>query len=394
VSQTDVPLVDLRAQYQAIASEVDEAMRRVVERGDFILGRDVEAFEAEFATYCETPHAVGLDSGLSALELGLRALGVGPGDEVLTPANSFIASSSAISFTGATPVWIDADPVTYNIDCDAVQAAITRRTKAIMVVHLYGQPADMDAINAIAREHGLKVIEDACQAHGARWAGRRVGSLGDFAAFSFYPGKNLGAYGDGGMLTTHDPDLAEQVRVMRNYGQRRKYEHVTMAWNHRLDTLQAAVLRVKLRLLDDWNDARRRHAAVYNKLLEGIGVVLPQTGPCAEHVYHLYVIQAPKRDRLLELLRARGILAGVHYPVPIHLQEAYRTRGLGPGSFPVTDMVASRVLSLPMYPELVREQVERVTDAISEIAHEAGWRSAQPETRGAIGGLETHRLTE
>ena len=364
MSPSEIPLVDLRAQYRTIAAEVDEAMRRVVERADFILGHDVEALEAEFAAYCETAHAVGVDSGLSALELGLRALDIGPGDEVLTPANSFIASSSAISMTGATPVWVDADPETANIDPDAARAAITPRTRAIMVVHLYGQPVDMDAIAGLARDHGLLVVEDACQAHGARWAGRRVGSFGAFAAFSFYPGKNLGAYGDGGMLTTGDVELAERVRTMRNYGQRRKYEHATLAWNRRLDTLQAAVLRVKLRHLDEWNAARRRHAAHYAELLAGGELTLPATASGAEHVFHLYVVQSPRRDQLLARLRERGVGAGLHYPVPIHLQEAYRDRGLGRGSFPATEALADRVLSLPMYAELTPEQIERVTDAI------------------------------
>jgi dTDP-4-amino-4,6-dideoxygalactose transaminase len=371
-----VPLVDLREQHRAVAEEVEAAMRGVMERGDFILGADVEAFEAEFASYCEAGHAVGLDSGLSALELGLRALGLGPGDEVLTPVNSFIASSSAISFTGATPVWVDVDPQTYTIDLQAARSLVTPRTRAIMPVHLYGQPADMDAVLALAREHGLKVVEDACQAHGARYKGRRVGSLGDFAAFSFYPAKNLGAYGDGGMLTTNDAELAERVRTMRNYGQRRKYEHVEMAWNRRLDTLQAAVLRVKLRRLDDWNQARRQHAAVYRRVLDGAGLQLPVAAPYAEHVYHVYVVQARERDRVLECLHELGIGVGLHYPVPIHLQEAYRSRGLGPGSFPVAETLAGRLLSLPMYPELRQDQVERVADAVWDVAFSSGWLAA------------------
>jgi dTDP-4-amino-4,6-dideoxygalactose transaminase len=367
VNANPIPLVDLRAQYRTIADEVDAAMHRIVEQGDFILGRDVESFESEFAAYCETAHAVGVDSGLSALELGIRAMGIGPGDEVLTPVNSFIASSSAISTAGATPVWVDADPETYNLDLDAARAAITPRTKAIMVVHLYGQPVDMTAISALAHDYGLPVIEDACQAHGARWAGRRVGSFGAFAAFSFYPGKNLGAYGDGGILTTGDPDLAERVRTMRNYGQRRKYEHVAIGWNRRLDTIQAAVLRVKLRRLDGWNQARRAHARLYDRLLEDTDVGLPRSISGAEHVYHLYVIQVPEPAGLQALLAERGISAGLHYPVPIHLQGAYRERGFGPGSFPVTEALAGRVLSLPMYPELRVEQIERVSDAVREL---------------------------
>ena len=367
MSADDIPLVDLRAQHATIAVEVEDAVHQVMERCDFILGHDVEAFEAEFAAYCEAGCAVGLDSGLSALELGLRALGVGPGDEVLTPANSFIASSSAISFAGATPVWVDCDPETYCIDVDAARRAITRQTRAIMAVHLYGHPADMDAAVALAADHGLKVVEDACQAHGARFNGRRAGSLGDFAAFSFYPAKNLGAYGDAGMLTTKDPELADRVRMMRNYGQRHKYEHVMMAWNRRLDTIQAAVLRVKLRHLDTWNEARRRHATLYSRLLEGRGLTLPQTRPGVEHVFHQYVVQAPARDKLVADLSQRGVATGMHYPVPIHLQEAYRDRGVCSGSFPVTEEAALRLVSLPMYPELRPDQVERVAEEVRSL---------------------------
>lgn len=367
MSAVDIPLVDLRAQHAAIAAEVEDAVRQVMRRGDFILGQDVESFEAEFAAYCRVGHAVGVDSGLSALELGLRALGIGPGDEVITPANSFIASSSAISFTGATPIWVDCDPETYCIDVDAARRAVTKRTKAVMPVHLYGQPADMDAVQAMAADHGLKVVEDACQAHGARFGGRRAGSLGDFAAFSFYPAKNLGAYGDAGILTTNDVDLAERVRLMRNYGQRRKYDHATMAWNRRLDTIQAAVLRVKLRLLDGWNEARRRHAARYDRLLAGCGLTLPRAGPQVEHVFHQYVVQAPRRDAVAAALAERGIATGMHYPIPIHLQEAYHGLGAGRGSFPVTEKAAGRLLSLPMYPELRPDQVERVAEELRDV---------------------------
>jgi dTDP-4-amino-4,6-dideoxygalactose transaminase len=376
VSTVEIPLVDLRAQHASITVAVEDAVRRVMEQGDFILGHDVDAFEAEFAAYCGVGHAVGVDSGLSALELGLRALGIGPGDEVITPANSFIASSSAISFAGATPVWVDVDPETYCIDVDAVRRAITEQTRAIMAVHLYGHPAAMGEVMSLALQHGLRVVEDACQAHGARWHGRRAGSMADFAAFSFYPAKNLGAYGDAGMLTTDDADLAAQLRVMRNYGQRRKYEHVTMAWNRRLDTIQAAVLRVKLRHLDRWNEARRQHAALYSRLLQGCGLSLPQTRPGVEHVFHQYVLQAPERERLAARLLERGIATGMHYPVPIHLQEAYRSFGVAPGSFPVTERAASRLISLPMYPELRPDQVERVAEEVTDAV--ASVLQAQP----------------
>lgn len=365
--QAKLPLVDLRAQHTAIAAEVQAAIERVMGNADFILGADVGAFEEEFAGYCEVQHAVGVDSGISALELGMRALGVGPGDEVITPAASFIASSSAISFTGATPVWVDVDPRTYNLDPDRIEAAITPRTKAIMAVHLYGQPADMDRILAVAGRHGLPVIEDACQSHGARYKARRTGSMGIFAAFSFYPSKNLGAYGDAGALTTDDPQLADKVRSMRNYGQRARYEHVYLAWNRRLDTMQAAVLRVKLRHLDAWNQSRRRIASMYDELLAGSDAALPHSLTDVEHVYHLYVIQVAERERVQAELTARGIGTGVHYPVPIHLQPAYLSAGSRAGSFPVTEVAAKRVLSLPMYPELTDADVHRVARAVREL---------------------------
>lgn len=341
-------------------------MQRVLDRADFVLGSDVAAFEEEFAAYCETADAVGVDSGISALELGMRALGIGPDDEVITPANSFIASSSAISFTGATPVWVDVDPTTHTIDVDEIVPAITERTKALMPVHLYGQAADMDPIMEIARAHRLAVIEDACQAHGARYKGRRVGQFGDCAAFSFYPGKNLGAYGDAGMLTTNRADIAESVRTMRNYGQRRKYDHAVLAWNRRLDTIQAAILRVKLHYLDAWNAARHRHASRYAALLAGTGLTLPECADYAEHVYHLYVVQCDRRDELLQFLGVHGVAAGTHYPIPIHLQEAYRSHGKRLGDFPVTERSAARLLSLPMYPELSEGAIRRIAGLVDE----------------------------
>jgi dTDP-4-amino-4,6-dideoxygalactose transaminase len=361
-----VPLVDLKAQHAAIAAEVDAAVQRVIGNADFILGADVAAFEDEFAAYCEASDCVAVDSGMSALELGMRALGIGPGDEVITPAGSFIASSSAISLTGATPIWVDVDADTYNIDPELIEAAITPRTRAIMVVHLYGQPADMDRVMEIARRHKLPVVEDACQSHGARHRGRRTGSMGAFAAFSFYPSKNLGAYGDAGALTTNDAELAEKVRMMRNYGQRAKYDHVYLAWNRRMDTLQAAVLRVKLRHLDAWNEARRRIASTYGELLASSGAKLPHSSPDVEHVYHLYVVQVDGREPVMAELAGRGVGAGIHYPTPIHLQEAYRDRGFGLGAFPVTEAAARRVLSLPMYPELSEDGVRRAADALGE----------------------------
>ena len=367
-AEHQIPLVDLKAQYALIKSEMDEAVGRVIANADFILGKDVEEFEAEYAHFNEVAHCVALDSGLSALELGMRALGIGPGDEVITPAHSFIASSSAISFTGATPVWVDSDPRTYNIDTALIEAAITPRTKAIMPVHLYGQPADMDPIMDIARRHRLLVVEDACQAHGARYRGRRAGTIGDIGAFSFYPGKNLGAYGDAGALVTNNAEVAKTVHDMRNYGQRKKYEHAFLAWNRRMDTLQAAILRVKLPHLEAWNTARRRHASAYDELLADSALRLPHTAPDRDHVFHLYVVQSERRDDLLGHLAQRGIHGGIHYPVPIHLQEAYRAAGRGPGSFPVSEALTPRVLSLPMYPELNEDQLQRVADAVSSFS--------------------------
>lgn len=364
MTQVNVPLVDLKAQYREIKDEVADAIHGVLERTDFILGADVQEFEKEYAAVVGAAEAVAVDSGISALELGMRALGIGPWDEVITPANSFIASSSAISFTGATPVWVDVDSKTYNVTAETIAAAITPRTKAIMPVHLYGQTVDMDPILALARESGLLVVEDACQAHGAQYAGRTAGSLGDVAAFSFYPGKNLGAYGDAGMLTTNSVELAARVRMIRNYGQRQKYDHTYLAWNRRMDTIQAAILRIKLRRLRQWTQARQRIASLYDELLADAPVVLPARDPKGEHVFHLYVIQVDNRDEVLAQLQSRGIGAGIHYPIPIHLQEAYRDRGFGPGSFPVTERVAPRLLSLPIYPEMTDEQVHTVADAV------------------------------
>lgn len=359
-----VPFVDLAAQYALIGHEVESAMREVLRKTNFILGEEVRLFEEAFAAYCEVGYAVGVDSGTSALELALRALGVGPGDEVITAANTFIATVLAITDSGATPVLVDVDPLTYNIDPEKLARAITRRTKAIIPVHLYGQPADMDAVQEIAQRQGLLVVEDACQAHGARYKGARAGSLGHAAAFSFYPSKNLGAYGDGGMVVTDDPEVAETVRMLRNYGQREKYVHLVPGYNRRLDTLQAAVLGVKLPHLDRWNEARREHARVYGLALQGAAVTLPVVAGYAEPVYHLYAILADERDGLQEALRRQGVAAGIHYPIPIHLQPAYRHLGYEAGDFPVTERCARQALSLPMYPELTPEAIARVAGAI------------------------------
>jgi len=296
--------------------------------------------------------------------LSLRALGIGPGDEVIVPAHTFIATAAAVTFAGARPILVDVDPATYNIDVAQVEAAITPRTRAIIPVHLYGLPAAVDAIMSLADRHDLAVIEDACQAHGAYYKGRRVGSLGHAAAFSFYPTKNLGGCGDAGMVVTGDAGVAEQVRAMRNCGQKAKYIHELPPFNHRLDTLQAAILRVKLRYLDQWNEARRRNAALYTKLLTGSGIVTPVEDPDSVHVYHLYVVRTPRRDGLQAYLREQGIGTAIHYPVPIHLQPFYAGNGFRRGQFPVTEGLCDEILSLPMFPEMTAEQIKYVADRV------------------------------
>jgi len=367
-----VPFVDLAIQQRALEGELQEAFRSALTRTDWILGSEVEAFERDFAAYCEVPYAVGVDSGLSALELVLRAAGIGPGDEVITAANTFIATVLAISHAGATPVLVDVDPETHALDPDQVAAAVTPRTAAIVPVHLYGHPAEMDAIMSIADGHGLFVVEDAAQAHGARYRGRRVGSLAHAAAFSFYPAKNLGAFGDGGAIVTADERLRDALHVLRNYGQREKYVHVEKGFNRRLDTLQAALLRIKLRKLDAWADLRRCHADLYGALLTDVGLIAPSAADHVEAVWHLYVVRVERRDEVRAALGAERIQTGIHYPVPIHLQPAYAELGLGTGSFPVTERIAAEVLSLPMYPELTRELVEEVVDAVTRTVATSG----------------------
>jgi len=363
----EVPFVDLKAQYRAIAAEVNGAMHRVVSNADFILGTDLEEFEREFAEYCEVEYAVGVDSGMSALELALRAHDIGTGDEVITVSHTFVATAFSISITGARPVFVDVDPDTYNMDAAQIETAITPRTKAILPVHLYGRPAAMDEILEVARKYGLVVIEDACQSHGARYKGKRVGGFGQAGCFSFYPGKNLGAYGDGGMLVTNDREVAEKVKMLRNYGQAEKYRHVLLGYNRRLDTLQAAVLRVKLPYLDGWNSARAKAAQLYDELLRDVEqVVTPGASADMTNVYHLYVIQHPRRDALLSYLREQEVFAGLHYPEPVHLQPCYQDLKLPYGPLPVTEAIAPRLLSLPMYPEIDPEQLKRVCDLIRE----------------------------
>lgn len=382
---THVPFVDLTAQYQTIELQVNSAISQVLHRGDFILGQDVHLFEEEFANYCGVAHGVGLDSGTSALEMALRAYDIGPGDEVITAANTFMATALAISYTGATPVLVDIHAATYTLDPTKLESAITPRTKAIIPVHLYGQPADMDPILEIARRYGLVVIEDAAQAHGAKYKGRRVGSLGDAAAFSFYPAKNLGAYGDGGILVTNDAQVANSVRILRNYGQSEKYKHLLRGFNRRLDTLQAAILRVKLPFLDLWNAARQQHANLYSQLLEeSMFIVTPAEPTYAESVYHLYVVQVENRGELRAFLDSHGIATGVHYPIPIHLQPAYQDLGYERGDFPITEQCADKILSLPMYPELTRESITYTVSSMHMFNEQQGTKSPHSQQRLGI----------
>lgn len=360
----NIPWVDLTIQHRNIRSEINSAIQDVLDRGDFILGHDVTKLEEEFAAYCGTKYAVGVDNGLSALELSLRAFGIGLGDEVIVPAHTFTATAAAVSFSGAKPVFVDIDPETLNLDVEKIEEAITSRTKAILPVHLYGLPVDMNVILGIAEKYDLIVVEDACQGHGANYKGQRVGSLGNAAGFSFYPTKNLGACGDGGMVTTNDAKAAETIRALRNCGQTAKNVHELSPFNRRLDNLQAAILRVKLHYLDQWIESRRKLAALYNKLLAGSEVVIPIEPPGYRHVYHLYVIRSKNRDALQAYLKERGIGTAIHYPNPVHLQPFYLKSEDKRGQFPISEKACTEILSLPMYPELTEEQVESVVSEI------------------------------
>ena len=361
-----IPLVDLKAQYAAIRVDVDAAIQRVLDKASFILGDEVRQFEAQFAAFVQADEAVGLASGTAALELALRACGVGGGDEVITTAHTFIATAEAISNVGAVPVFADIDPATFNLDPDLVEARISPRTRAIVPVHLYGLPAEMDGLAEVARRHDLRLIEDAAQAHGDEYHGRRCGSIGDLACFSFYPGKNLGAYGDAGAATGSDPELIARVRLLRDHGRTTKYEHAVVGVAERMDALQAAVLGAKLPYLEEWTEARRAHARTYRDQLKGL-VELPSEPDDVRHVYHLFVVRVPRRDDLLAALSAAGISGGVHYPIPLHLQPAYRSLGYAVGDLPHTERAAAEVLSLPMYPELTADQISYVVQQVSRL---------------------------
>jgi dTDP-3-amino-3,4,6-trideoxy-alpha-D-glucose transaminase len=361
-----IPFNQLKPQHEALRAELTAAFARVLDSGYLVLGREVESFEAVFAAYCGCAHGVGVASGTEAIQLGLTALGVEPGDEVITVSHTAVPTVSALSSAGAVPVLVDVDPATMTMDPARIEERITPRTKAVVPVHLYGHPCDMDPILEVARRHGLKVLEDAAQAHGARYKGRPVGSLGDACAWSFYPTKNLGAMGDGGMVTTNDPGVADGLRRLRAYGQSSRYVHETKGINSRLDELQAALLAVKLPHLDGWNAARRERAALYDRLLGG--VMKPTVADWAEHVHHLYVVRSDRRDALQAGLQARGIGTLVHYPIPVHRQAAYRELAGQAAYLPVTERVAGEILSLPLYPELPLADVETVARAVNEIA--------------------------
>ena len=362
-----VPFLDLKVQYKEIEHEVLPMVTEAMAKAAFVGGPQVSNFETEFAEFCDSKYCAGVNSGTDALRFALMAVGVGTGDEVITVPNTFIATTEAISQVGATPVFVDIYPDTYNIDVSQIEDKITDKTKALIPVHLYGQPADMDPILEIARKYSISVIEDACQAHGALYIGRKVGSLGAVGCFSFYPGKNLGAYGEGGAVVTQDEETANKIRILRDHGQAKKYFHDMEGYNGRLDAIQAGVLRIKLKRLNDWNQSRRKHAAYYNDLLSNTeGVRLPVEADFARSVYHLYVILVDDRDGLQKLLNDKGIATGLHYPLPLHQQKAYGHLGYKQGSFPVAENAAKRLLSLPMFPELKPEQIEYVAESIRE----------------------------
>jgi len=359
-----IPLVDLKAQYQSIKDEIAPAIARVLESCQFALGDEVAAFEEEFAVYCGAAAGVAVNSGTSALHLALLAAGVGPGDEVITVPFTFVATVAAIAYTGARPVFVDIDPRSYTMDASQLEGVVTERTKALIPVHLYGQAADMDPIVTFARRHALTVIEDAAQAHGGEYKGRRLGGIGDMGCFSFYPTKNLGAYGEGGMVVTNNQAYERTVRMLRDWGQERKYHHVLKGFNYRMEGIQGAVLRVKLRHLEEWNEARRAHAARYDALLRESAVSTPSVMPYARHVYHVYAVRTPRRDALQQALQSSGIHTGIHYPTPIHLLPAYADLGCRRGDFPQSEKAAAEVLSLPMYAELTERQIKTVSEAV------------------------------
>jgi len=360
-----VPFIDLKTQYDSIKDEMKVAMQQVINSCAFAGGKYVAQFEKEFASFCGCKYAIGVGSGTEALWLSLLALGVGPGDDVITVPSTFMATSEAISFCGARPIFVDIDRETYNMDPVLLEKAITPRTKAIIPVHLFGQMADMDPIMEIAKEHKLFVVEDACQAHGAEYKGKAAGSIGDAGCFSFYPGKNLGAYGEAGAVVTNNDKIDRDIRILRDHGQSRKYHHAMIGWNARMDGLQGAVLSVKLRYLQNWNERRRKNAQLYDEKLSNIdGVIVPKETNYAKHVYHVYAVRVRNRDSLIGALSEKNINCGIHYPIPVHLQEAYNFLGLQRGGFPVAESCALEFVSLPMFPELSKQQIDYVSSQI------------------------------
>jgi dTDP-4-amino-4,6-dideoxygalactose transaminase len=361
-----VPFLDLKAQYRGIREEVNAAILQVLESGQFVLGDAVEAFEKNFSAYCGVEHAVALNSGTSALHLALLAAGIGPGDEVITVPMTFVATTAAVLYAGATPVFVDVDPATWSMDPAAIEAAVTAKTRAILPVHLHGRMADMGAIMAVAERHGLVVIEDAAQSHGADHHGRRAGSIGAVGCFSFYPGKNLGAYGEGGAAVTNDGKLAQRMRALRDWGQEGKYNHAMPGFNYRMDGIQGAVLDVKMGHIEGWTEARRAHSARYNELFGALGLDLGLPAPEGNnrHVWHVYAIRTKERDRVAACLEERGVATGIHYPVPVHMQPAYADLGHRQGSLPVSERLATEFLSLPIFPEMTNDQIDEVVEAV------------------------------
>ncbi|MFH1671316.1 MAG: DegT/DnrJ/EryC1/StrS family aminotransferase [Candidatus Portnoybacteria bacterium] len=361
-----VPLIDLQLQYKQIEPEIQAVIKKVLDNANFILGEEVKLFEEEFARYCGSRFAVGVASGTDALLLSLLARGIGKEDEVITVANTFAATAEAICWTGAKPVLIDIDPDNYNLDLNLLERAITKKTKAILPVHLFGRPVDMGKLMEIANRNNLLVIEDACQSHGAKYKEKKVGSFGLAGCFSFYPSKNLGAFGDAGMVTTNSEEIYGKIRILRNHGEKQKYFHETKGFNSRLDNLQAAVLRVKLKYLDEWNKTRNKWAQLYTSLLEGTSLITPRIEPQLCHVFHLYVVRSKKRDKLLNFLKEREIYAGIHYPIPIHLLPAFKNLGYKEGDFPIAERYAREIISLPMFPELTEEKINYIVEIIKE----------------------------
>lgn len=361
-----IPFIDLKRQYHLLEPAISTSIKKIMEEGDFVLGNEVTLFEKEFAQYCQTKYAVGVACGADAILLSLKALNMGPSDEVIIPVNTFIATAAPVITIGAKPVFVDVDEKTYNIDVDKIEKKITKKTKVIIVVHLYGQIANMKKIMALAKKYNLFVIEDACQAHGSEYNGQKAGSFGNIACFSFYPGKNLGAYGDAGAITTNNKALSEKVRILRNVGQKKKYYHIELGHNSRLDTIQASVLRIKLKYLNVWNNKRRQHANLYNALLSGLNLTLPYEPDENVSNYHLYVIREEKRDKLISYLKKNGINSGIHYPIPLHLQPCLKNLGYKKGDFPIAEKHANEILSLPMFPELTEKEIKLITSTIKK----------------------------